>query len=206
LFVTLTCDTKKFMIQESWEIIRLAFNKWIRNLRKKYGRISYLRCWEATKKGYSHIHVLMIFHDHNFKIFRSRKGSRWIYRIEEKEEFQISYHSFVDVQAVRKLKKGIKYITKYLSKYTAESQTLTLALCWLFRKRSFAVSGDFHEILYAIIETKHWFVQTDLFGNKLKLNVEWIFIGFFSASKLGIDHNEWRKVITNKEILNEIMS
>jgi len=147
----------------------------------------------------------MIFHDNRFTIFRKRKGSRWTYRIEEKEEFEKSYHSFVDVQAVRKLKKGIRYITKYLSKYTAESQTLTLALCWLFRKRSFAVSGDFHKILYTIIGTKHRFIQTDLFGNKLNLKVEWVFIGVFSASKLGIDHNEWWKVIVNKKILYEIL-
>jgi len=167
LFVTLTYDAKRSGIQESWERIGLEFNKWIRNIRKKYGRISYLRCWEATKKGYSHIHVLMVFHNYKFSIFRKRKGSRLIYRIKEKEEFERSYHSFVDVQAVRKIKKGIRYITKYLSKYTAESQTLTLALCWLFRKRSFAVSGDFHKILYAIIETKHQFIQTDIFGNKL---------------------------------------
>ncbi len=191
LFVTLTYDTKRSRIQESWETIGFEFNKWIRNLRKKYGRVSYLRCWEATQKGYAHIHVLMIFYDHHFTVFRKRKGSRWIYRIEEKEEFEKSYHSFIDVQAVQKLKKGIKYITKYLSKYTAQSQTLTLALCWLFKKRSFAVSGDFHEILYALIETKHRFVQTDLFGNKLKLEIECVFIGIFSGSKLGIDRNEW---------------
>ena len=55
LFVSLTYDTKRSMIQESWETVGEAFNKWIRNLRKKYGRISYLRCWEATEKGYSHI-------------------------------------------------------------------------------------------------------------------------------------------------------
>ena len=42
-----------------------------------------------------------------------RKGSRWIYRIKEKKEFRLSYHSFVDVQAVRKLKKGLRYITNY---------------------------------------------------------------------------------------------
>jgi hypothetical protein len=49
------------------------------------------------------------------------------------------------------------------------------------------------------------FVQTDLLGNKLQLKVEWIFIGIFSASKLGIDRNEWWKVIVNKEILNNIL-
>jgi hypothetical protein len=206
LFITLTYDIRRSLIQEAWETVGEEFNKWIRNLRKKFGRVSYLRCWEASRKGYPHIHVLMIFHDYRFRIAfsQTRKGRR-IYRIKEKEEFEKSYHSFVDVQAVQKLKKGIKYITKYLSKYTTQSQTLTLALCWLFRKRSFAVSGNFHEILYTIIEAKHRLVQTDLFGNKLQHNVEWIFIGVFSASKLGIDRNEWWKVIVDKEILNEIL-
>ena len=148
----------------------------------------------------------MIFHDHPFTIFRRRKGSRWIYRIKEKEEFEKSYHSFVDVQDVQKLKKGIKYITKYLSKYTAKSQTLTIALCWLFRKRSFAVSGDFHEILYAMIETRHRLIQTDLFGHEIELKVVWVFIGIFPAEKLGITRNEWRKTITDRQILNEILT
>ena len=70
-------------------------------------------------------------------------------------------------------------MTKYLSKakHRKQSQTLGLALCWLFRKRSFAVSGDFHELVYSIIETKHRLIQTDLFGNEVELEVVWVFIG-----------------------------
>ena len=68
------------------------------------------------------------------------------------------------------------------------------------------MSGDFHEILYAIIEVKHRFVQTDLFGNEIELEVVWVFIGIFSVDKLGIIHNEWRKTITDKTILNEILT
>jgi len=52
---------------------------------------------------------------------------------------------------------------------------------------------------------KYRFIQTDLIGNIIKLNVVWIFIGVFSASKLGIDSNEWRKIILDKEILREIL-
>ena len=84
-----------------------------------------------------------------------------------------------------------------------KSQTLTLALCWLFKKRSFAVSGDFHEAIYALINIQLRFVQTNLYGDTLK--IEWVFIGIFTASKLGIDHNEWRKVIKDKVILNKIL-
>jgi hypothetical protein len=35
-----------------------------------------------------------------------------------------------------------------------KSQTLTLALCWLFKKRSFAVSGDFQEAIYTVLKIR----------------------------------------------------
>jgi hypothetical protein len=212
LFASLTYDIGRSTIREAWETVGDAFNKWIRNLRKKYGRISYLRCWEATGKGYSHIHALMIFHDYQFKIAfsqlkRTKYGSyRRVYRIVEKVEFEKSYHSFVDVEAVRKMREGISYITKYLRKDGHPLQTLTLALCWLFRKRSFAVSGDFHELLYAMIDMKHRLIQTDLFGNEVEFKVVWVFIGIFPADKLGITRNEWRKTITDRELLNKILT
>jgi hypothetical protein len=207
LFVTLTYATKKTTISDAWQNIGEDFNKWIRNLRKKFGRISYLRCWEASKRGYPHVHVLMIFHDYAFTIAfsQSRKSK---YRIQEKKVFEKSWHSFVDVQAVRKLRQGIRYITKYLSKskYQNQTRTLGLALCWLFRKRSFAVSGNFHEILYAKIETKPRLIQTDLLGHEIDLKVIWVFIGIFPADKLGITRIELRKTITDRAILNEILS
>lgn len=150
---------------------------------------------KQQRKGMPHIHVLMIFHDNHFTIFRRRKGTRWIYRIKEKEEFERSYHSFVDVQTVRKLKKGIRYITKYLSKYTAQSQTLTLALCWLFKKRSFAVSGNFYETIYVVRKFRKTFIQIDLVGNTLKVKVEWVIFGIYSANFLGVNPSKWSSLI-----------
>jgi hypothetical protein len=208
LFATLTYDIRRSTVQEAWETVGEEFNKWIRNLRKKFGRISYLRCWEASRKGYPHIHVLMVFHDYPFRIvFSQLKKGRRVYRIAEKEVFEKSYHSFVDVQAVRKLREGIKYILKYLSKtkYTGQSQTLTLALCWIFKKRSFAVSGDFQEAVYTILKIRYRIIQTDLFGNEVGYRAIWVFIGIFSGLQLGIYLNEWRKVITDKEVLNAIL-
>jgi len=65
--------------------------------------------------------------------------------------------------------------------------------------------GAFHEILYVVIETKYRLIQTNLVGNEIELKVVWVFIGIFPVSKLGIDRNEWRKVIVNRKILNEIL-
>ena len=112
LLVTLTYDTKHSGIQDAWETIGDDFNKYMRNLRKKFGCIAYLRCWESSQKAYPHIHVLMMFQDSTFRVTRIHGK----YRIDEKEEFEKSYHSFVDIQAIREFKKGIRYVTKYLTK------------------------------------------------------------------------------------------
>jgi hypothetical protein len=59
----------------------------------------------------------MVFHDYSFKIaFSQFKNNRYVYRIEEKDEFEKSWHSFVDVQAIRKTREGISYVTKYMTK------------------------------------------------------------------------------------------
>ena len=203
LFATLTYDVKHSSISEAWETEGEDFNMWIRNLRKKYGRISYFRSLEASKKGYPHIHILMIFHDYKFKVMQI-KGK---YRILEKEAFEKSWHSFVDVQAIRQFREGVRYVTKYLTKTKNDSKTqvLTLALCWLFRKRSFAISGDMHEVIEVSVGHRQM-IQTNLMGEKVSLNVVWVFIGIFSAEKLGITHNEWRKTITERQLLNEILT
>ncbi|MFH0748568.1 MAG: hypothetical protein V1915_01400 [Candidatus Bathyarchaeota archaeon] len=200
LFATLTYDVKQSTISKAWETEGDDFNTWIRNLRKKFGRISYFRSLETSKRGYPHIHILMIFHDYKFKVVEI--GGK--YRILEKEAFEKSWHSFVDVQAIRKFREGVKYVTKYLTKTKNDSKTqvLTLALCWLFRKRSFAISGDMHEVMEISI-THGQMIQTNLMG--VVLNVVWVFIGIFSAGKLGITRNEWWKTITDREILSEIL-
>ena len=68
------------------------------------------------------------------------------------------------------------------------------------------MSGDFHEILSAMIETKYRLIQTNLVGNEIELKVVWVFIGIFPIDKLGITRNEWQKIITDQEILNEILA
>ena len=148
----------------------------------------------------------MVFHDYKFRVKRVKRK----YRVLEKAEFEKSYHSFVDVQAVRELKDGIRYVTKYLIKARNESQTqnLTLALCWIFKKRSFSVSGDLYEFLRMEIKNSslNILVQTDLQGVAIRLRVEWIFIGIFSAERLGIDRDEWWKVITDRAVLSDILT
>jgi len=203
VFATLTYDVKHASISEAWESEGKDVNTWIRNLRKKFGRISYFRSLEASMRGYPHIHILMIFHDYEFKVIEIRRK----YRILEKEEFEKSWHSFVDVQAIRRFREGVRYVTKYLTKTKKDSKTqvLTLALRWLFRKRSFAISGDLYDVMELSITHKK-IIQTNLMGEQVTLSVVWVFIGIFSAEKLGITRNEWRRTITDRTVLNEVLT
>lgn len=198
LHVTLTFDTKLCSLAEAWEGIGRDFNRWISAMRRKYGRISYFRDWEAFANGYPHVHLLMIFHDYEFRVFRSRAK----YRVAEKSEFEIGWHSFVDVEAVRDLKKGMGYVMKYLTKTFHENpeqrglerslRNLTMAMTWIFRKQSFAVSGDFHDLICFLHNSNRILpVQVDLWGDPVKECGEWVFLGVFSARELGLDGSQF---------------
>ena len=90
------------------------------------------------------------------------------------------------------MREGIGYVTKYMSKtkYPSKTQNLTLALCWLFKKRSFAVSGDFQDLITILLNPKcRKFFQLDLFGSLIN-NVKWIFIGVKSLFELKSEYPE----------------
>ena len=101
----------------------------------------------------------------------------------------------------------MKYVTKYLTKTKNDSKTqvLTLALCWLFRKRSFAISGDMQEVMKISIGHGQM-IQTNLRGEEVIQNMVLVFIGIFSAEKLGITINESRRTITDRAVFNEILT
>lgn len=212
LHVTLTFDTKLCSVGEAWERIGQDFNRWISAMRRKYGRISYFRDWEAFANGFPHVHLLMIFHDYDFRVFRTQKYDeekgrrRTVWRVSEKSEFEIGWHSFVDVEAVRYLKNGLGYVMKYLTKTFNEDpeerglekslRNLTLAMCWLFRKQSFAVSGHFLDLIGQLRNSNgSGLVQMDLFGDSVSNLVEWVFLGIFSGEELGLGSSCWSSIV-----------
>jgi hypothetical protein len=193
LLVTNTYDVKLASQKEAWNTLGYDFNRYITNLRKKYGKISYVRVWEAFFNGYPHIHTLMVFHDYQFTTFRH--NGKW--RIREKGEFEKGYHSFVDVEAVRSLRAGISYIVKYMSKSYSNSEVtsevglrknlsdLTLAICWVFRKHSFAISRDLTDLIKHLrFSNRFLIVQMDLFGKEVKDSSEWVYVGIKSLLDL----------------------
>ncbi|MBA7538069.1 hypothetical protein ES705_30343 [subsurface metagenome] len=201
LFITLTYDTKIANRLEAWEglkepkvvqrgphvgreymahkkgclCVSCCFNRYITTLREAYGRVSVIRSWEAFGNGYPHVHMVLMFHDHEFEAF----FHNGVWRIQGKKGGSLEAYNggFTDVEALASLRGGIKYVTKYLFKIHRalggggqdpleeeapminffEASThgdFTMALMWLFRKRAFSISGDFVEFIRTLSNSK----------------------------------------------------
>jgi hypothetical protein len=61
---------------------------------------------------------------------------------------------------------------------------MTLAMCWVFRKKAFYVSGQFRtalsDLITSICSSKTHLIQINLLGEELKPN-RWVVLGFVKA-------------------------
>lgn len=189
LFVTFTYDTKRCSESKAWVNIGIEFNRAVSHIKRKFGNCSILRAWEGFKNGYPHIHAIMVFHDAMFDVFEHQKtDNKSEYRIQQKQEFEDSWHSWVDVIAVSSIGGAIRYLTKYLRKthgYSAETN-LTQAQMWINRKQSFSMSHDFLNSLRLVYANLHnsnkKLEQLDLFGESIE--EKWQFVGIYSKEEL----------------------
>jgi len=204
LFITLTYDTKLCSFDVAWKNIAKEFNLWKANMRKKFGDFSVFRCFEAFENGHPHIHMIAIFKEQYFKVFKSYEQSKdgrmhKVWLIDEKGFFDPYWHSWTKIKAVYNLKGGLNYLKKYIAK-CAEYQhddykgKITLAMCWVFRKKAFYVSGQFRKALSDLIgylcTSKTRKIQLNLLNEKLISN-PWKVLGFIGASLLDFDDEVW---------------
>jgi len=231
LWITLTWDPGQGDLVFAWENLGKDFNRFVSALRSKYGRVSHLRVWESYESGFPHVHAVVLFEKAEFTVFphwNSEKG-KLTFRIQEKAEISESWpRGFVDIQAVSSLSNVFTYLKKHQEKiilgvsgsiqerdsYPSQDPRVgfdlenvkglrSLFLCWLFRKRSFSVSGDFREKLHDLISHLHNSNmerrQVDLFGNVV-MEWEYEFLGVFSGSELGIPGGIWVKALEEAEV------
>ena len=212
LWITLTYDSKRCSYGEAWENIGVEFNRFMSYLRRKFGKISSCRVFESFENGHPHLHCIIIF-EQSFSIFRDSKGQ---FRIRGKEVIAQGWHSHVDVKAMSSLVGGLSYLKKYLLKgidvEKADSKGLkTLALCWLYRKRAFSVSGQFRKALSDLIIYMHKSnkktVQATLSGGILA-EERFYLLGFVSAEVIKVEKNFWFIRLTAEKIafLNKYFS
>jgi hypothetical protein len=226
LFVVLSFDPQHASLAHAWEDLGKDWNRWITNLRQKYGRISMFRTWESFENGYPHINAILYFHDHSFEVafsqMKTTRGGRLkrVYRVHGKEVFEHGYHSFVDVQGVRTLNDAMRYVSKDITKSyqmnqgsesDVRKQILTLALCWIFRKRSYSFGGGrrsedgrmlekgfFDDLIRHLHNSKK--VQLDLDGHVVAWTVMWVLLKgkdgstTWSGGVLGLRGHVWTRV------------
>jgi hypothetical protein len=213
LFVTLTFDVKLCSFWEAWQQIGAQWNLYRANMRKKYGRFSVFRTWESYENGYPHIHAILIFEKKKFKVFPSyepnKKGEiKFVWRIEEKRDFEPYWHSWQDIKAVHNVQGGLNYLKKYIMKCAEYDHSdikgkQTLAMCWVFRKKAFYVSGQFRKALSDLIgylcTSKTRRVQLNLLNEELNSN-PWKVLGFITASFLDFDVEVWTFKLTMEQM------
>ncbi len=180
VFFTLTY-ARNLRLDEAWELVGSDFNRWISAMRKRYGRIDVIRCWEAQNDGYPHIHCILVFHDVDFETFFY--NGKW--RISKKREMEKYWGwGFSDMFALYSLGAGVGYVMKYVTKVNnallAEKRNrndvLSLALMWIFRKRAFSVSRDFGLFLVEVKNDRPY-GQVDLEGESI---YRWYLVGFWA--------------------------
>lgn len=197
LWLTLTWNTRLFSIRNSWKTeVSEGWNRFISAMRRRYGKISVLRSFEASRRGFPHIHAILVFHEKEFSVFPHLDSKEKLtYRISEKSEFEDLWHSFIDVETFSSAKKFCFYALKYQLKVNESREgssegragsegksSRTLSFLWLFRKRSYAVSGSFRLIFSRLDERLHI--------SNMELGGSWELLGVFSGKVLGLS-GEW---------------
>ena len=99
-----------------WANVSLDFNRYITTLRRRLRdkSIQYVRCFEAHKSGYPHVHVLLQFP--TAVRYTSRSGRNWIESPDYKLLRSLWRHGHTDYQVPHSASHGIRYIAKYMTK------------------------------------------------------------------------------------------
>jgi hypothetical protein len=138
-FITLTCNPKIWGCSryEIWKYYPKHFNRFMSFIKKRLGEdyIGFFRVWEATKRGYPHIHVIVFMKRFHFL---------------PKRELERQWGAYVDIRRCRSTVKAVMYLVKYLLK-SLDERNLTIQILWFLKMRSFGVSRS----LLDLIHVKH---------------------------------------------------
>jgi len=193
---TLTFDQSGLSEADAWRRVGVEFNRFASRLRRRFGRVEFVRSWESHESGYPHVEGVAVFYDSCFSVFPwiGKDGKR-VYCIKEKDAVVECWSGgFADVKALDSVRGGVRYASKYVGKYLTASaaaahcdggvdkRTLTLAMSWFFRKRVFSISGGFYDLIRGDLRNSN--------GSRGVSGVGWISLGVFSASELGLDGSE----------------
>jgi hypothetical protein len=219
LWVTLTYDSKRCSLHQAWLNCMAEYNKWITNLRNKYGKIDVLRfpqpfpSQNGAAYGYPHMHLVLLFKETEFSVFprfeeNSKGETELAFRIKEKYEIEAQgkWHSFVDVKALKSARAVSNYVLKYAENVCSGESSKALinsAIMWLYRKQTYSMSGSFRERYHDLMVAKQGSkVQTTLEGAILD---EWVWIWRGIRSGAVFDcAGEWFRELSKEEFIRAV--
>lgn len=196
-------------VTEGCRCVSCEWNRWIAAVRSRYGKVSVLRSWEASQRGYPHVHAVLSFESSEFKVFPwfNEKDGRMSFRIQEKHEFDSLWGSNTDIEAISSSKKLASYVMKYQLKVNEGREdnrsdgqvsmgskaqgSKTLAFMWLFSKRSYSMSKSLQGLFSRL--------DNDLHNSKMVKKDFWELLGVFSGSELGL-HGEWSVDVSDEQL------
>ncbi len=213
LFTTLEYDANRYDLYDCWKKVGVDFNRWLSFIRRKFGKIATVRVWEAHESGYLHIHVAIAFEDYTFfgGFIRSWRG-KGKFRVKGSDFSTLKQswtHGFSDFVLCNSVKGAFKYAGNYLMKGVSVKEAGSkavkgLAMCWVFRKRSFSISGRFRQLHHGKIRL---YTNSNklMFGYR-QLDSDQVLLVYTKWKILGFMENEvvrWKdfQKLSNNEIV-----
>ncbi len=190
LLITLTYDPKRISLSDAWERVGVDYNRWRALVRRQFGEFNVVRVWESHESGYPHIHVVAEF---KVKVFRGRRLKKHYHPFGSDFDALISAwsHGFSYVFLGNSTVGAFNYVGKYLTKSVSAKASgkarLGLALMWLFRKRSFSISGAFFKAYANLNKPLRQLKQALLTGGYREVP-KWTLVGFWYGFPLN-----WRE-------------
>lgn len=192
--------SRKLDIQDAWIELGKMYSNFIVKVRKKFGKMSIVRCWEGHRDGYPHIHVMILFKEYIFNIrpYINKKGNM-VYLIERDfvDIFRRKWNlGFINVNGQVDIKNGISYIMKYIIKqvYNDNKSMRSLALMWVYSKRCYSVSRDISDLIRN--------VRINSYGSETKLFGIADVNGFFMVEKCAFEYLKGKKTFEDLFIDN----
>lgn len=156
LFLTLTYKQDEH-IDYYWKNVSKHWNIFMTRLRKEFGKVDAIRVYETTRKGFPHIHAVLFFKDHSFRIRRHRDGRGKAYRLVRYPSFLKEHwiHGFSDWSGVQVLGRIVNYVIKYLTKQLTKNEEtrMMLAKMWIYDKRAFSLSKSISDLVRRLDNT-----------------------------------------------------
>ena len=196
LFITLEYNANKYGVPDCWFNCGADFDNLVKFLSKEYGaKVEFFRSWQSHQSYYPHIHAVVYFPEKSFSVrpVVSKKG-KVVWRTTDKEVKKIKSfwpHGFIDVRGVSSTKKALLEVKKYVTKELwGEKGEKTMAMCWLFGKRSFSYTKGFFPTLGGYYEFKEP-NNADEIRTAMHNYFAFEFLGIIKASKYHISPKIW---------------